>query len=272
MNRVVALVDGAEVAPVPGERELAVPLPTQTGGELTLEVSLPYTRRPPVGEMALQMPELRDATPARRWFWQLLVPRDEHLLVSDTRLTSANQWQFRAGAWRLEGSQTQRMLEEWTAGSQQLEPPPGLNQYLFSSFDRADRFQVRTCSRWSLVYLGSALVLLVGSALIYVPRLWHPVALLVLGVLVVSGAMLFPTAAILLAQSSILGAVLIVVGRVLAAILRQIRLRRTSISGLGRTAETRSGVLLPRREGPAAPSTATAAIPAVPAVVPDSKV
>ena len=149
------IIDGVENPPVLAEKDLEIRMARRAGGEHTIEIALRYDTRPPVGVMSFPIPQFRDAQSARQWFWQLLLPNNEHLVLSDSQLTSANRWERRGWLWHRTGSETQPSLEFWTGASTQPKLPESLNQYLFCSFDRVDRIAVRTCERRMLVYGSS---------------------------------------------------------------------------------------------------------------------
>jgi membrane protein implicated in regulation of membrane protease activity len=155
--------------------------------------------------MRFQWPELADASAPRRWFWQLVVPQDEHLWSSDSLLSSANRWQREGIIWRREAVQSQASLEEWTEATSQPPIPPGVHCYLFSSFDPAGTFGIRTCSRRTLVYGFSFLALAIACAWTYLPILRHPIATMACGALLAATAWRYSEQAALVAQASVLG-------------------------------------------------------------------
>ena len=270
LSKVVTLVDGVEVAALPAEHELAIPLSRRPEAEHTLELSLPYRERPSSGRIDIPLPLLRDAAPPQRWFWQLVLPGDEHLLASDPSLTAADRWVRSGWFWRRETPDAQQTLERWTESSQQPPLPEGTNQYLFSSFEDLRQLQVRTCPRRVLVYGASAAVLLAGLALIYVSWLRHPLALLLQALAVVAWAWRFPATAAIVAQASVVGLVLWLLALLIWAALRQFQ-PQSAVPAV-RQADSRSGVQPPRRERPGPVSTASAPAPSIPAMLPDSDV
>jgi hypothetical protein len=203
-----ALVDGQAADATRDERspqEWTIPLASPQAGEHTLELFLEYTSRQPSGSMRFQWPELADASAPRRWFWQLVVPQDEHLWSSDSLLSSANRWQREGIIWRREAVQSQASLEEWTEATSQPPIPPGVHCYLFSSFDPAGTFGIRTCSRRTLVYGFSFLALAIACAWTYLPILRHPIATMACGALLAATAWRYSEQAALVAQASVLG-------------------------------------------------------------------
>jgi hypothetical protein len=262
IEQVLTLVDGQEVEPTAGKTELVVPLPRGPGNEHTLELSLRYGARPQVGLMQFEAPALRDASSARRWFWQLLVPADEHLLAAGQGLTSANAWTRRGWFWRRQAAQPQSWLEDWTGATHQPALPPGLNQYLFSSFDRMDRLQVRTCSRQLLVYSSSALALALGLGLLYWPALRHPAVVLLLAVTLASTAWLFADVALLVSQAAALGVALALLAALVSLVLRQFQRDAAWSRGMGPSAADSRVAATPSWSVGAAPQSTTLSAPA----------
>ncbi len=272
-TQVITLVDGNEVAPAMQDgAKLVVPLPRSELSAHTVEMSLTFAERPPTGEMQFQAPEILDALGPRRWFWQLLVPADEHLLAADTQLTSANRWTCRGWFCAREAAEPQARLEYWTGASHQPALPEGLNAYLFSSFDHIDHLRVRTSLRRNLVYGASAVTLGCGLALLYWPVLRHPAMLLILAVSLLSASWLFADAALLISQASVLGVLLVVLAGFVWLILHHLTKSAPEVHWQGRaTSDSRSGVPSTWGDGTAPHSTISSPGPSVPTIVPDSK-
>ena len=70
--------------------------------------------------------------------------------------------------------------------------------------------------RSALVFAASAVLLGIGLALIYFPRLRHPATVLTLGVLVLAGTLINPETSIVIAQAGLLGIGLVVLAGALA--------------------------------------------------------
>jgi hypothetical protein len=222
--------------------------------------------------MRFQAPVLLDAQGAHRWFWQLLVPADEHLLTADPRLTSANGWSRVGWFWRRRAAQPQPHLEYWTGATQQPAVPEGLNTYLFSSFDHMEPLQVRTCRRHALVYAASALALALGLGLLYWPALRHPAVLLLLAVGLLSASWLFADIALLITQASLLGVLLALLSALVWLTLQQFGRGGADPRRLGRPqADSRSGGSAPRSDGSAPHSTISTPGPVPATIAPDAK-
>ncbi len=267
--QLIVLVDGREAAATfNAADELEIPLPQGARRHHTIEVSLRYATRPKPGGMSFRIPSFRDAQPVERWFWQLILPDSEELLLTDSRLTSANHWQRDGWFWTQIGSVNQPNLEYMTGASTQVNVPGSANQYLFSSFDPINEFEIRTCRRRVLVYGTSSLILLMGLSLIYVPVTRQPIVLMIIGVGLATSVALLPTASVLIAQASLLGCALVILSLLILVLVRWVAMRR--LAGQPRQSESPSGVQSSWRDGSQS-STASITVQSLPVVVPDSK-
>jgi hypothetical protein len=272
VSQTVTLVDGREVVTAQSESGLVVPLPQRDDNEHTLELALTFATRPALGEMTFQAPVLADAIGPRQWFWQLLVPSHEHLIVADPKLTSANRWVRSGWLWHRDASSPQPDLEFWTGATQQPALPDGLNEYLFSSIGRMSHLHVRTCRRHTLVYGASALALSAGLSLLYWPALRHPAMLMLLAVLLTAGIWLFADVALLFSQASLLGVVLALLASLTWLIVQQFGSSTNGSRLIARAAtESRSGPPSSWAEAVPPQSTISVPGPSIGTVVPDSK-
>jgi hypothetical protein len=168
------------------------------------------------------LPEINDAGD---WVWHLVLPPTEHLLRASDQLTAANSWSWSGRFFSRHPTLSQASLEEWTGASQQPSPE-GAHEYFFSSFSALERTEFLTITRRSMVACGSGSALLVGLLLIYVPKLRHPVALLVSAVALATVAFVLPDPAVLVGQASVFGIVLAVMGQFISLVLRRLNVDR----------------------------------------------
>ncbi len=253
------------------EREWILPLARRPSGEHTLELFLVHTNRPPAGSMRVEWPEVLESTGPRRWFWQLIVPRDEHLWSYSPQLSSANRWVRDGWSWRREAIQTQTSLEEWTQAGAQPPVPTGVNSYLFSSFDKPIPLQVRTATRRTLVYGFSLLVLLLGCVWYYVPLIRHPLVLLAAGVLMIGAGWLYSELVWLVIQASLLGVLLVLIAMITSLVARPAAISDSVTRSWSLRTESRGSTSPSRRDG-SAPHTTISVPGALPSAVPDSKI
>lgn len=228
-----AYVDGSPINLLMTDREVQIPL--IAGAEHTVELKMTYLERPKLGGMTFEVPQIVDANDRFRWFWQLLVPEDEHLLASDARLTSANRWVREGWFWRRSSDSVANQLEHWTNATSQPPLPDGLNRYLFSSFERVESFEVRTVSRRALVNISSLTFLSVGLAMLYLPVARHPVLLLLLSVGLFASVWVNTDAAVMVAQACLFGLALCLLSMVTLAVVRTLEYWRSDTVSIGST-------------------------------------
>ena len=103
-------------------------------------------------------------------------------------------------------------LEKWVGTRTTASPlPEATNRYLFSANGNLQRFTAKSVARWEIVFLASAIVLIVGLLIIHVLAVRRPSALFVAAVVLVAFAVWLPDTALLLAQAAVLGLLLLVV-------------------------------------------------------------
>jgi hypothetical protein len=172
------------------------------------------------GAMTFEFPSLGDDSWVRRAYWQLLLPPEEHLVVSPRDLTGEFVWGWNRFYFGRQPVLSQTELEAWAGlrhpGSSPA--PTGMNIYLFSSLGRIESCEIVTAGRSTIVFASSGIALLAGLLLIYVRAARHPVVLLAAAALLAGLAAIYPELAMLAAQTSALGLALVL----LVAFLRQV--------------------------------------------------
>ena len=157
------------------------------------------------GYLSIEIPRLARDVWVRRIYWQLVLPRDEHVVVAPEGLTREFTWGWSGFFWGRKPLLEQPQLETWTGASRQAAVGEGTNRYLFSNLGGIERCALRTSSR-SLIVLGaSGAALVVGLLLIYVPRSRHPGTLFSLAVLLLCTGFLYPEPTLLVSQAASLG-------------------------------------------------------------------
>ncbi len=167
------------------------------------------------GRFHLAPPILEGGPWVRQTYWQLVVPRDEHLLDWPTDLTGVFQWQFTNGLWGRQPLVEQPRLEAWTDATAGPEVPEQTNRYVLTALGPIDELNVYLINRLTLIVLTAGGVLAAGLLLLYFKSLRHPALLFVAGLVLVAGALAFPEMAVLLAQVAALGAVLVLLAAIL---------------------------------------------------------
>ncbi len=170
----------------------------------------------PVARLAVTPPTLVGVPHARRIYWQLVLPRHEHLVLPPTSLTPEYAWRWSAYHWGRQSNRQQADLETALNTSRQESPPAeAVNEYLFTSVGPILPVEFVTASRASLTLVFSLTVLTTGLCLIYFRWPRHPASLLLLGVLVVSAGFAFPEPTILCAQAAVLGIAFVILAQLL---------------------------------------------------------
>jgi hypothetical protein len=192
------------------EGRVVVPLPAaEPMHQHQLEAAYRFSSsRPDSGLLTLELPRLGHNAWVHRLYWQLVLPKNEHLLAAPADLTGEFCWGWQGFAWGREPLLEQYDLETWAGARHLTELPRESNRYLFSGLGTISRCEVRTADRALLVFTASAAALIVGLLLIYVPAARHPASLLVLGVLAAAATLIDPATSVLVAEASGLGIVL----------------------------------------------------------------
>lgn len=231
----------------------------------TLEARYPLsTEHGRRGRLSVELPRLGRRTWVRRFYWQLILPRNEHVVLGPEPLIPEYRLRWNGAFWARVPTLEQPELESWMGASAWDPVPEATSRYLFSSLGPVERCELRTAGRSTIVLAFSGIVLVVGLILIYVPAGRHPATLLLAAVVVAAMLAVWPAAALLAGQAAVLGVGL----TLMAGLLHRSLSRRRR----GRPAETSSSIFdrgstRTLRHAPAAGSrgstqTAPAAVPA----------
>jgi len=216
-------LNGANVSPrTRAERILRIPLSADVEpGRYVLSVQYHFPgSRASQGAMTFEFPSLGDDTWIRRAYWQLLLPPEEHLVVSSSELTGEFVWGWNSFYFGRRPVLSPTDLETWVGLRHpgNTPAPTGMNVYLFSSLGRIGPCEIVTAGRSIIVFVSSGIALLAGLLLIYVRAARHPVVLLVVTAILVALIAIYPELTLLAAQTSVLGLTLVL----LAAFLRHL--------------------------------------------------
>ena len=213
------LLDGRSVpVQTAGDGHLVVPLPGD-GGRRRHLLELRYhfaSHRPRRGTLSLELPRLEHDVWVRRMYWQLVVPRDEHVIVSPAGFTCEFNWGWDGLFWGRMPLWDQAKLESWVGAEHRTELPEATNRYLFSTLGAVQGAHLQTASRSLIVLVASLAALVAGLLLIYVPASRHPASLFAVAVLLVSAGVLYPEPTLLVSQAASLGLALTLLAGLLA--------------------------------------------------------
>jgi hypothetical protein len=171
----------------------------------TLELRYPYATGGAGLSVTLDAPEFEDDVRLRRMYWQLIVPRDQHLVTSRSSLIPEFTWLFDRWHWSRSNRIDQRALEDWTQTIHEPIAPESMNVYLFSVMGGEGALDVWIARRSTIVFATSAIVLAVVLLALYAPALRRPRWVAVMGILVSVSAVAYPEPAIVLGQAGLLG-------------------------------------------------------------------
>jgi hypothetical protein len=217
MEDAEVFLDGKAVYPaIKNARDLVFPWPTEPGPHV-LDLRFRYLSRDDGVSANFRSPGFGGGVRVRRLYWQLIVPRDRHLLRFDDDLAPEFSWRFGGLFWARANRLGQADLEDWTDAIREPPPPEAVNDYLFSLIGESESPSVSLGRRSTIVFCGSVAVLGIALLAAYVPWLRQPTAIVVLGLLLLVVALAYPGPALLLGQGASVGILL----AVFAAILRR---------------------------------------------------
>ncbi len=207
-DQMLVLLDGKRIEPQPaGENQFSIALSGE--GEirdhlLELHYHFPGPRQPP-GLLSLDFPRIGAGVWTGRMYWQLVLPQNEHVLVNPPGLIGEYFWKWSGYYWGREPLLNQTQLETWIGATQRAALPEGAGVYLYGILGNADYAELHTFGRTWIVLIASGAALILGLLLIYAPIVRHPLSLLILGLALLSLAMIYPEAAAMIGQASGLG-------------------------------------------------------------------
>ena len=211
------LLDGVAVPPTIVDEDLAVEWPEETPPRPHV-LELRYQLLQPTGgpgQIMLESPQIRGSSWIQRKYWQLALPRNEHVLAENGEWTGEYAWGWDGFGWGRVPLLDQLQLETWSGASHQTVLPEGTNQYVYSGVGPTSELTVWTAGRSLIVLVGVLAVLVMGLLLIYVARCRHPACFFAAAVVLAAFGLLLPEAAVLLRRPA--RSALLAVGAVLRA-------------------------------------------------------
>jgi len=181
-----------------------------------LELRTHFLRtRQPAGRLSLDIPRLDNGVWVRHMYWQLVLPKDEHVVTVPEGFTHEFAWCWTDYCWSRKPLLEHADLEDWVGAPHEQNVPNQVNSYLFSSTGRVEVCRLRTATRTWIVLLVASAVLGIGLLLIYYPRSRHPATLLGAGVVLLGVGVVYPEPTLLLSQAASLGLALALVAGLL---------------------------------------------------------
>jgi len=208
VNATQVLLDGVPLAARVDETgRLVIPLSNGTGPRrrrLEVHTRFPSEPRRP-GRMSIELAHLEPDVWTRRVYWQLVLPKNEHVVAIPEGFTGEFRWAWDEYFWGRKPLLEQPQLESWVGTSAEAPVAKSANRYLFSGVGEVEQCTLRTAGRTFIVLGASGIALVVGLLLIYVPVCRHPGALFVFAIVLLGLGMFYPEATLLAAQAAGLG-------------------------------------------------------------------
>lgn len=201
-------------------RMLIVPLPPAPA-QRDFVVEVAYTLPPPETAWGwrptdLRCPQVEDASPPRRVYWQLVLPEDCFLLLPPSDLVAEMTPAMATWPWLRQPVMDQPQLEAWIQATRQPPLPRSSRRYLFGTLGRWPTLETVIVHRRLLVVTASSTLLVLGLLLIHIPWLRRPGLLWVLAVGLLAGSLIAPDTALLIAQAGAWGLITLLVAAALA--------------------------------------------------------
>jgi hypothetical protein len=272
LEQMLVMLDGKRVeAQSAGENRLLLDLAGDGnihGYLLELRYHFPGPR-PNQGLLSLDFPRLGSNVWTRRIYWQLVLPQNEHVMINPPGFVGEYYWKWDGYYWGREPLLNQSQLETWIGTSQHMVLPEGVGVYLYGNLGKADHVEIRTIGRTLIVSIASGAALILGLILIYVPVARHPFSLLVLSLVLLSLAMIYPEPSVMIAQASGLGLALTLMAGLLERSMAR-RHKRVSFKEPSKVIRDLSSSRIHQRYvPPTSVGSSTKSLPVVPPSIPE---
>ncbi|HEY2759337.1 MAG TPA: hypothetical protein VGI75_01300 [Pirellulales bacterium] len=206
------LMDDRQLSATLGDAKLHVPI-SDPAHPHVLEIRYQLPNPENVGaNVTVELPKIAGNVWIDRLYWQLVLPRNEHLISEAEDLTDEFGWQWMGWAWARRPAWEQADLEKWVGTRTTAALPEGTNRYLFSAMGNLPNLSARYVARWEVVLVCSAAALIIGLALIHTGLARRQSTVLVIGVLLLAASIWRSDVALLLGQAAVLGIVLLGIG------------------------------------------------------------
>ncbi|TWU66165.1 hypothetical protein V7x_17230 [Crateriforma conspicua] len=202
-----ATIDGRDVPARLRDGGMEVTLPS-TGAVQTVQLDVWFDMdRPPVWIPV--RPLLQFVTGTERVYWQIVAPRDQHIVWASPTIGRAMSWRF--DRWRLARRPTESdsNLATWV-GIESLPRPPGGNIYLYVG-SSVSSFSVLAFSSMLLWLLIGSIVLGFAALMTATPIVRHPMTGVVAALSLAGLLLVAPDAAVLAGQWLVVSLVLLVI-------------------------------------------------------------
>lgn len=148
----------------------------------------------------VEIPKINGALGPQQFYWELVVPSSEHLVIAPSNLSPEWRWTWYGLGWHRVSDLTQDQLEKWTGASAQSPLPPSVNRYVMSGFGDQPSLRFTALPKpwiWLPVGVGTIALTFLWTSIRFVRNpVFISVMLVLLGIL----AIYLPDAAMMVIQ------------------------------------------------------------------------
>jgi hypothetical protein len=207
----VTLDGNAEIECERREAQIVVPLST-TNEMMSHTLVLRYldsTALDPVAQLQVEVPQIGGDSAFAEFYWHVIVPKNYWIVQGPIRLAQAHTW-----TWSPEGARPKPLVPSggWESAIDargERQPAVGEAEYLYAGFGPPPTLAASLIRSEVLHLLVAALVLAVGLALLYVPVLRRPSALLAAAIALISLGAVYPQVLLICGPALAIGAALV---------------------------------------------------------------
>lgn len=181
---------------------------------LTIRYLLPPPENRRAPERIVPFPVFPEGVWIKHTWWELTLPRSQHLFVSPTSMTPQFQWQRDGFFWSRKPTVGFQEAKSQILQDSFLEPLAGTdadssgNVYAFDSFGSPPAVKYVSLSQSLIVFLGAGLTLTISFLLVKVPAARHPSLWMLVGLAVTAASLWYLEPMLLLLQPAAYGLVL----------------------------------------------------------------
>jgi len=229
-NQVQVWVDRESV--VPRDRGDYIELAVEPKESHVVEIMSPLYARETAGVLKTEVPRIQDADIFGQWYWHVVMPKNECMVMWPRSLTRAHKWDWSSLFPQHKLQQNQSELENWSrARSVNSNVLWGSTEYLFGAMGEPGTLSIRTVPLPVYVIAVAGSLMLLGLMLLYASRRHRVWILCIAGLLIAAFVFLHPSYAAVGGQVSVLGVLLAVLAAVLSWLMRQ-SVRSSTLFGM----------------------------------------
>ncbi len=162
------------------------------------------------------------------FYWQLVTPRSQHLVVFPDELTPEWSWRWNQFWWARHSPQDQGYFEQWLSATDQQPLADSANRYVLSSYGSVTKLRCWVASRLLLWLPVGLLSILIALGVTTWPILRHPITLAAIVCMLGACAVQWPDLAVLIGQTGIVALTVVLLYTLTQAAIES-RVRRRSV-------------------------------------------